>query len=179
MEAVITEWWSWVLTAVGVAGLYVARRGVWWSWLIGLAAQGLWVAYALATGQPGFLLSALAYGTVYAGNALAWRRRDRERDEVSAPAICELCRAVGLEPSGSKVIPLRVGEWKRFVPPGDKGLVIDLPPGGSGDLGLLGQHLTGRRGAAMAADDGAAGKGHHGHDCGCNEPEHSSPPDNE
>lgn len=72
----IPAWWSWMLTAVGVTGLYLARRGAWWSWLVGLSAQVLWIAYAVVTGQTGFVFSALAYGTVYAGNALAWWRRD-------------------------------------------------------------------------------------------------------
>ena len=40
-------YWSWVLTAVGVTGLYFAGRKVWWAWLIGLGAQALWLAYAI------------------------------------------------------------------------------------------------------------------------------------
>lgn len=49
-------WWSWLLTAVGVFGLYLAGRRIWWAWFVGLGAQGLWVAYALASEQHGFLL---------------------------------------------------------------------------------------------------------------------------
>lgn len=66
--------WSLVLAAVGIGGLYVAGRKLWWGWLIGLGAQLLWVGYAVATRQWGFILSAVAYGWVYARNALAWRR---------------------------------------------------------------------------------------------------------
>jgi hypothetical protein len=33
--------WSWVLTAVGVTGLYLAGRKVWWAWFVGLGAQVL------------------------------------------------------------------------------------------------------------------------------------------
>ena len=67
-------WWSWLLTAVGVFGLYMAGRKVWWAWLIGLGAQVLWLAYAVSTRQYGFIVSAVAYGWVYGKNALAWRR---------------------------------------------------------------------------------------------------------
>jgi hypothetical protein len=57
-------WWSWLLTAVGVLGLYLAGRRSPWGWAVGLGAQGLWLAYAVATTQYGFIASALAYGLV-------------------------------------------------------------------------------------------------------------------
>lgn len=66
--------WSYLLTAVGVLGLLLAGRRKAAGWLIGLAAQGLWIAYATATHQWGFYLSAAAYGAVYAKNFLAWHR---------------------------------------------------------------------------------------------------------
>lgn len=64
--------WSWVLTAVGVTGLYLAGRKVWWAWFVGLGAQFLWLAYAIVTRQYGFVVSAFAYGWVYAKNARSW-----------------------------------------------------------------------------------------------------------
>jgi hypothetical protein len=69
----VSAYWSYVLTAVGILGLYLAGRKLWWAWLIGLGAQSLWVAYAVVTKQWGFIVSALAYGWVYARNALRWR----------------------------------------------------------------------------------------------------------
>lgn len=68
------QYWSYLLTAVGVLGLYLAGRKSPMGWAIGLGAQGLWIAYASATHQPGFYISAVAYGSVYARNFLAWRR---------------------------------------------------------------------------------------------------------
>ncbi len=68
------QWWSWLLTAVGVFGLWAAGSKQSWGWLIGLGAQGLWVVYALSTRQYGFLVSAFAYGTVYARNFANWRK---------------------------------------------------------------------------------------------------------
>jgi len=67
-------WWSWLLTAVGVTGLYFAGRRRALGWGIGVAAQALWIAYALVTKQHGFVLSAGAYGFVYGKNFLAWRK---------------------------------------------------------------------------------------------------------
>ena len=66
--------WSYVLTAIGVFGLVLAGRRVWWSWYIGLAAQVLWLAYGIASRQYGFVVSAFAYGFVYARNGARWQR---------------------------------------------------------------------------------------------------------
>ena len=51
---------------------YLAGQKVWWSWFVGLGAQFLWLGYALATQQYGFVVSAVAYGWVYGRNGLAW-----------------------------------------------------------------------------------------------------------
>lgn len=67
-------YWSWILTAVGVFGLYLAGKKNKAGWAVGIGAQALWIAYALSTNQYGFLVSALAYGWVYSKNFLAWRR---------------------------------------------------------------------------------------------------------
>lgn len=66
--------WSYLLAAVGILGLVLAGRRKAIGWAIGLGAQALWIAYALATHQFGFIVSALAYGAVYARNWSAWRR---------------------------------------------------------------------------------------------------------
>lgn len=68
----MNTWWSWLLTMVGVTGIYLTTRRMWQGFLVGLAAQLLWVAYALATHQWGFIVSALAYGTVNAIGLRAW-----------------------------------------------------------------------------------------------------------
>lgn len=68
--------WSYLLAVVGVAGIFLAGRKTspWIGWALGLSAQALWVLYALASRQYGFLLSAAAYGTVYALNVARARR---------------------------------------------------------------------------------------------------------
>ena len=71
-------WWSWLLMAVGVFGLWLAGRKDRRGWVVGVFAQLLWIAYALATHQYGFIVSALAYGWVYAKNAHAWWNDDKD-----------------------------------------------------------------------------------------------------
>lgn len=64
--------WSFLLAAIGVMGIYLAGRKSYWGWALGLGAQVLWVAYAVATAQWGFILSAVAYGVVYGKNLWQW-----------------------------------------------------------------------------------------------------------
>lgn len=69
------ELWSWLLAAGGITGLWLAGSGKPIGWALGLAMQFLWAAFAVATAQYGFLVTAGAYGAVYARN---WRRSRRE-----------------------------------------------------------------------------------------------------
>ncbi|SCL17746.1 hypothetical protein GA0070616_1349 [Micromonospora nigra] len=57
--------WSYLLSSIGILGLLIAARQPRIGWTINLAAQALWVVYALSTGQPGFLLAAVAYTVAY------------------------------------------------------------------------------------------------------------------
>ena len=73
--------WSYALTAIGVFGLWLSGRKDARGWLVGLGAQVLWIAYAIATEQWGFIVSAAAYGWVYARNARAWMAPDEGEDQ--------------------------------------------------------------------------------------------------
>ena len=52
----------WFLILAGIAGTALAGRGVSWGWLILFGLQPLWIAYALVTGQHGFIPGALLCG---------------------------------------------------------------------------------------------------------------------
>ena len=54
--------------------MYFAGKKVWWSWVIGLAAEVLWQTYSITTKQYGFIVGGLAYTWVYAKNAWQWKR---------------------------------------------------------------------------------------------------------
>lgn len=69
----IPWWWSWLLTAIGCIGLLLVGNRRREGFLVGLGAQLLWIAYAAATDQPGFYVSAIAYGFVNVRNYRAWR----------------------------------------------------------------------------------------------------------
>lgn len=78
----ISIWWSIILAAVGIFGLYIATLKLWWGWAVSLGAQLLWIAYAIATTQYGFILSAIAYGAVYSKGAISWWR-ESNRESIS------------------------------------------------------------------------------------------------
>jgi len=64
-----------ILSVIGVAGMLVIGRGYWWGWVIAFVNECLWVAFAVATRQYGFILGAAFYGTVNAYNAHRWYKR--------------------------------------------------------------------------------------------------------
>ncbi len=75
----VAWWWSYLLMAVGVTGLYLSGSKKAYGWLIGLGAQVLWLAYGVSTHQYGFIISCAFYGSVYGRNYLRWRREQEQR----------------------------------------------------------------------------------------------------
>ena len=67
------EYWSWILAAIGVSGIYFVGRKTIWGWLVLLFNEAIWIAYALVTEQYGFIVSAVAYAVVYIRSYLRWR----------------------------------------------------------------------------------------------------------
>jgi nicotinamide riboside transporter PnuC len=78
----VNQLWSWALAAVGITGIWLAGRNNKLGWAIGLAAQVLWLAYAIATRQWGFIATALAYGAIYGRNWWKWREQERAAERL-------------------------------------------------------------------------------------------------
>ncbi|NBR24091.1 MAG: hypothetical protein EBU08_10040 [Micrococcales bacterium] len=74
----MTQYWSWILAAVGVTGIYFVGRKTIWGWLVLLTNECIWIAYAFATDQYGFIFMATAYSAVYIRSYLHWRREEVE-----------------------------------------------------------------------------------------------------
>jgi len=61
-------YWTWALTGLQVMALWVAGRGQAWGWMVGSAVQPGWIAYALLTDQPGFVIGcAISTGVQLSG----------------------------------------------------------------------------------------------------------------
>jgi hypothetical protein len=50
------QYWSYILTAVGILGLWLAGRKSRAGWAVGLGAQSLWIVYAVVSAQWGLHL---------------------------------------------------------------------------------------------------------------------------
>lgn len=78
------QWWSWILAAIGISGLYLAGSKRSAGWAVGIAVQVLWIAYAVVSRQWGFIFSAIGYGWVGFRN---WRRWREEAATAAAPTV--------------------------------------------------------------------------------------------
>lgn len=72
----MTQYWSWLLAVIGVGGIFLVGRKTIWGWLILCVNECLWILYALATKQYGFIIMAVAYALVYIKSFRQWRRDD-------------------------------------------------------------------------------------------------------
>jgi hypothetical protein len=68
-------YWAWVLTGLQVAALWGSGVGRSWGWPLGASVQPAWIAYALVTGQIGFIPGCLASGTVQTMHVVRETRR--------------------------------------------------------------------------------------------------------
>lgn len=62
---VLVTFGNYLLAALGVTGLFIARSRPRVGWWFNIAAQFAWTAYAVATRQWGFLLSGFFYTWAY------------------------------------------------------------------------------------------------------------------
>lgn len=70
----VSQLWSWALAAIGVSGVFLTTKKLYAGFVVGVLVQLLWISYAIASSQYGFIASALAFGWV---NALGWYRWTR------------------------------------------------------------------------------------------------------
>jgi hypothetical protein len=72
----MTQYWSWLLAVIGVGGIFLVGRKTIWGWLILCVNECIWILYALATKQYGFIVMAVAYALVYIKSYRQWRKDD-------------------------------------------------------------------------------------------------------
>jgi len=68
-------YWSWILAAIGVTGIFLVGQKTIWGWLVLSCNECLWIAYALNTKQYGFIVMATAYVIVYLKSYYEWSKR--------------------------------------------------------------------------------------------------------
>lgn len=78
--------WSWLAAGVSILGLWVSGHSPRAGWVYGIAAQVVWVAYGMGTGQPGMLALSAAFVVIYARNLHRWRGTRFVRAGAQLPA---------------------------------------------------------------------------------------------
>jgi hypothetical protein len=77
----MSVYWSYVLMAFGVVGLFLIGSKKKIGWSIGIGAQILWIWYAVVTHQWGFIISALVYGIMYTMGLVKFDKISEEKEE--------------------------------------------------------------------------------------------------
>jgi nicotinamide riboside transporter PnuC len=81
-------YWSYVLAAIGVTGIFFVGRKTIWGWLVLCINEVIWIAYALATKQYGFIIMAVAYTAVYIKSYMGWKS-EAESETTRPPKAAE------------------------------------------------------------------------------------------
>jgi nicotinamide riboside transporter PnuC len=75
-------YWSYLLAAVGILGLWLVGKKLKSGFIVGIVAQLLWVAYGLITHQYGFLITAAAYSVINFINLRKWSKPEKDTTQV-------------------------------------------------------------------------------------------------
>ena len=75
---------TYILSAVGILGFFLAGKKIWWAWYVNIANQALWLFFSILTQQWGFLLATGFYLIVFIRNAILWTR-DRPSKKTVSP----------------------------------------------------------------------------------------------
>ena len=97
--------WSWILTAIGLAGFFLAGKKIWWAWYVNIANQAVWLTYSLVTHQWGFLVGVVAYTIIFTKNAVSWTK-DRPVKTKPFPTNIKVGEIVSMSfgPDGMTVV---------------------------------------------------------------------------
>ncbi len=78
--------WSGLLTSMFLVSLILVGRKNVWGWVVGMVDELLWIAYAVATRQWPFIVSAAVYLVVCFHNLRTWRRPRSTADQHALAA---------------------------------------------------------------------------------------------
>ena len=73
--------WTWILFAmeiVGVLGMLIVGRKLWWGWTIVLLHSIPWFIYSISHDKPGFIAMSLMWWVTHAYNMMKWRKENNK-----------------------------------------------------------------------------------------------------
>ncbi|MEV0006348.1 hypothetical protein AB0H28_29265 [Micromonospora sp. NPDC050980] len=77
--------WSWIAAAASIVGLWISGHNPRVGWIYGIASQAVWIAYGLATTQPGMIALSIAFVVIYSRNIYRWRGTRFQRAAAAQP----------------------------------------------------------------------------------------------
>lgn len=80
MTYYIGEYLPWLLSVITIYTMFLAGDRKWYTWLVGLANQVLWLVWIIAIGGWGLLPMNIALWVVYIRNHLKWRKEAAKSD---------------------------------------------------------------------------------------------------
>jgi len=75
-----TAWVPWLLAAGNVSSAFCTGKGLNAGWALLVLTQLGFIVYALATGQPGFLLQNVAMIVIGVYNFIKWRKKRKAEE---------------------------------------------------------------------------------------------------
>lgn len=76
----VTAWVPWLLAGGNVSSAFCTGKGLNAGWVLLVLTQLGFVVYALATGQPGFLLQNVAMIVIGVYNFIKWRKKNKKKE---------------------------------------------------------------------------------------------------
>jgi hypothetical protein len=73
--------WTWILFGmeiVGVLGMLMVGRKLWWGWAIVLLHSIPWFIYSISHDKPGFIAMSLMWWVTHAYNMMKWRKENNK-----------------------------------------------------------------------------------------------------
>jgi len=88
------SYWSWLLALIGVTGIFLVGKKKNWAWLVLCCNELIWIVYALATKQYGFIVMATAYTIVYLKSYKEWKKESLSEkiQKLHFPIVTKLPR---------------------------------------------------------------------------------------
>lgn len=72
--------WTWLLfimEVVGVTGMFIVGKKIWWGWAIVLVHSVPWFIYSISHDKPGFIAMSTMWWITNAYNMNKWRKEKR------------------------------------------------------------------------------------------------------
>jgi hypothetical protein len=73
--------WTWILFGmeiIGVSGMLIVGRKLWWGWAVVLLHSIPWFVYSISHDKPGFIAMSLMWWVTHAYNMMKWRKENNK-----------------------------------------------------------------------------------------------------